>query len=252
MMENREKPTILLIPGAYHQGSAFEPVATILRQQGYQAKTITLLSAGGPASTTVHDDAEYIQKSYLDELVSQGKEVILVLHSYAGVPGTESVKGHARKDLVAQGKKGGVVGLVYLAAFLIPAGASVETIVPGGLDPLMTLVGDMMQPKNPRETFYSDLGDETAAKHLAALIPHAPESMRTPLTYEAYRDVSTSYIICTRDAVFQAVAQKRMADSPGEGVVRKYEVDGGHCAMLGQSQAVADVIHDVATRVAAA
>ncbi|KAH8423411.1 alpha/beta hydrolase [Aspergillus melleus] len=252
MHEVKEKPTILLIPGAWHQGNTFDPVATILRQQGYPAETITLPSAGGPSSTTAYDDANHIRKNYLDGLVSQGKEVILVLHSYAGIPGTESVKGYARKDLVAQGKNGGVVGLVYLAAFLIPAGASVETFVPGGLDPLMTLDGDQMYPKNPRENFYSDLDDETAAKHLAALVTHAPEAMRTPLTYEAYRDVPTSYILCTRDVGFPVVAQQSIAGIPGEGVVRTYDVDGGHCAMLSQPQAVADVIHDVAKRVVAA
>lgn len=133
------KPTILLIPGAWHKGSTFEPVATILRDQGYQAETITLPSAGGPASTTAHDDAEHIQRQYLDPLVSREKEVILVMHSYAGVPGTESVKGFAHKDLAEQGKKGGVVGLVYLSAFIVPTGASVATLLPGGLDSFMTM-----------------------------------------------------------------------------------------------------------------
>lgn len=61
------------------------------------------------------------------------------MHSYAGVPGTESVKGFARKDLAAQGKKGGVVGLVYLSSFIVPAGASVATLLPGGLDSFMTI-----------------------------------------------------------------------------------------------------------------
>lgn len=133
-----EKPTILLIPGAWQQGSAFEPVANILRAQGYQAETITLPSAGGPASTTAYDDAEHIQKTYLNNLVAQGKEVILVMHSYGSIPGTESVKGLARKDLAARGKKGGVVSLIYQSALLVPAGASVESFLPGGLDAYMT------------------------------------------------------------------------------------------------------------------
>ena len=133
------KPTILLVPGAWHQGSTFEPVANILRAQGYEAETITLPSAGGPASTTAYDDAEYIRNTYLKPLVGQEKEVVLVMHSYAGVPGTECVRGFARKDIAAQGKKGGVISLVYQAAFLVPAGASIESFVPGGLDTFMTL-----------------------------------------------------------------------------------------------------------------
>lgn len=108
-----------------------------------------------------------------------------------------------------------------------------------------------MYPKNPREKFYNDLDDETASKYLAAITHHAPETMRTPLTYEAYRDVPTNYIFCTRDAGFPLIAQQKIAAIPGEGVVRTYSIDAGHFAMLSQPRAVADVIQDVATRTAA-
>jgi pimeloyl-ACP methyl ester carboxylesterase len=131
------KPTILLIPGAWHRGSTFEPVAALLRTQGYPVETITLLSVGGPTSTTVADDAAYIQKRYLDDLISQEKEVVVVMHSYGGIPGTESVQGRTRRDIAAQGKKGGVVALVYMAAFLISAGQSVDSFLPGGAASIM-------------------------------------------------------------------------------------------------------------------
>ncbi|KAL2833054.1 hypothetical protein BDW59DRAFT_95272 [Aspergillus cavernicola] len=134
-----EKPTILLIPGAWHKASTYDPVANILREKGYHAETITLPSAGGPPSTTAYDDANHIQKAYLNDLVAQGKEVILVMHSYAGIPGTESVKGFARKDLAASGKRGGVVGLIYQSAFILPAGESVESFLPGGLERFMVI-----------------------------------------------------------------------------------------------------------------
>jgi pimeloyl-ACP methyl ester carboxylesterase len=107
-----------------------------------------------------------------------------------------------------------------------------------------------MYPKNPGEKFYNDLDDDAAEKYLAALVHHAPETMRTRLTYEAYRDVPSNYIFCTRDAGFPLIAQKRIASIPGEGV-GTYSIDAGHFAMLSQPQAVADVIVDVAMRAAA-
>lgn len=105
-----------------------------------------------------------------------------------------------------------------------------------------------MYPKDPKEKFYSDLDDETASKYLAAIVPHAPEAMRTPLTYEAYRDVPSNYFLCTRDTSFPLVGQQKISSIPGEGVMRTYSIDGGHFAMLSQPQAVADAIHDVAMK----
>lgn len=133
-----EKPTILLIPGAWLQANAFEAVATILRAQGYPVQTMTLLSAGGPTSTAVADDAEDIRRRFLSQLVTQGKEVIIGMHSYSGIPVAESVKGFARKDLAAQGKKGGAIRLTYIKAFLITAGQSAASILGEHINEVMT------------------------------------------------------------------------------------------------------------------
>lgn len=139
LIMSTEKPTILLIPGAWHKADIYEVVAHILRIKGYPVVTLKLLSAGGPLSTTVADDAEHIRQAYLNDLVAQGKEVVVIMHSYAGIPGTESIKGLARKDLAAQGKQGGIVALIYIAAFLIAAGQSAQSTVPEGLEPAMTM-----------------------------------------------------------------------------------------------------------------
>lgn len=61
------------------------------------------------------------------------------MHSYSAIPGTECVKGFARRDLSSQGKNGGVVSLIYLSAFIVPAGASIESFLPGGFDSFMTM-----------------------------------------------------------------------------------------------------------------
>lgn len=136
------KPVILLVPGAWHQGQSWRLVTELLQGQGYQVEPVTLPSAGGPPSTTALDDAEYIQRTYLEGLIAQGREVIIVMHSYSGVPGTECVKGFARKDIAAQGKPGGVIALVYVAAFLIPAGQSLAMSLPSD-SPKLIKPGDV-------------------------------------------------------------------------------------------------------------
>ncbi|KAL3478498.1 alpha/beta-hydrolase [Aspergillus californicus] len=244
------KPTILLIPGAWHRGSTFEPVAALLRTQGYPAETLTLLSAGGPTSTTVADDAAYIQKRYLDDLISQGKEVVVVMHSYAGIPGTDSVKGRTRRDIAAQGRKGGVVALVYMAALLISAGQSVASTLPdGAAASMMTFEGEKSYCIDPIPKFYNDLDEHTARKHAAELVYHAKPSFYTPLSYETYRDVPTTYLFCEKDASFPLAMQQAMAAMPGDGLVRTRTCAGGHSAMLSMPRAVADVVQSAASYV---
>lgn len=133
------QPVILLIPGAWHQAGCWDSVATLLRNQNYQVVSATLPSAGGPTSSTIADDAEHIRNKYLDDLIAQGREVIVVVHSYGGIPGTESVKGRARKDVAAQGNSGGVIALVYVTAFLIPAGKSLIETLPSNSPSLVNL-----------------------------------------------------------------------------------------------------------------
>jgi hypothetical protein len=60
------------------------------------------------------------------------------MHSYGSIPGTESVKGRTRKDVAVQDRKGGVVALVYVAAFIISAGQSIDSWLPDGAASIMT------------------------------------------------------------------------------------------------------------------
>ncbi|KAJ5161145.1 hypothetical protein N7492_006537 [Penicillium capsulatum] len=183
--------------------------------------TVTLLSNGGPPTTTLADDAEDIRQKYLNGLIAQGKEVVMVMHSFGGVPGTESVKGIARKDRPERNDKSGVIAPVYVASFLIPAG---ESVMWAALDAVMDIEGNVSFPKNLRDTFFHDVDDETAARHMTC-----------------------TCLLCTQDKAVPLAAQERMVALPGEGVVSTQACDGGHMAMLSMPQAVADTIHEAAS-----
>lgn len=125
-----DKPTIVLIHGAWHDSGCWSPVTSLLKEYQYPFLTIDLLSAGGDLNTTAEDDAVHIQKT-TSELVAEGKEVILVMHSYGGIPGTLSAKGLLRKDRESEQKPGGIVSLVYVTSFLLPVGASLASFLGG-------------------------------------------------------------------------------------------------------------------------
>lgn len=123
-----EKPTIFLVPGAWHEPDCWDAVTLQLEEYGYPFSTVQLLSSGGEPSTSVAEDASHIQKS-ISKLADAGKDIILVMHSYGGIAGTESAKGLLKKDRQAEGKLGGIISLVYVTAFLLPPQTSLASFL---------------------------------------------------------------------------------------------------------------------------
>ena len=67
----------------------------------------------------MYDDADYIAKE-VGKLADEGKDVIVVPHSYGGVPTSQSTKGLGKEEREKAGKKGGIVNIAYMTC-LVPA-----------------------------------------------------------------------------------------------------------------------------------
>lgn len=85
-----------------------------------------------------YEDAKSI-RVVLDQLFAEEeREVLIVLHSYGGVVGTEATDASlSAKYHAAQGKNGGVVRLVYMCAFILPSNASLGDAFGGALPPFI-------------------------------------------------------------------------------------------------------------------
>ena len=114
-----ENPHIVLIPGGWHPPDYYDDLVAQLKSHGHECHALHLPSIGKVRTATVEDDRQYIQET-TRKLADQGRDIVIVMHSYGGIPGTESVKRLAKKDRQAEGKQGGVTGLVYLSAFMLP------------------------------------------------------------------------------------------------------------------------------------
>lgn len=66
------------------------------------------------------EDSIEIRKKILEELDDNGRDVVLAVHSYGGICGTNACEGLAKKD--REGKNTSVIGTVYLAVSADPAG----------------------------------------------------------------------------------------------------------------------------------
>jgi hypothetical protein len=120
------KPSILFFPGSFVLVSLYQPIFDAVSEAGYEIKGIHPPSVGpssrqgrdGPAPSMYDDAAMVAQEA--ERLADQGKDVIIIAHSYGGVPVSQAPRGLGKDERKAQGKPGGVVRLAYMTC-LVPA-----------------------------------------------------------------------------------------------------------------------------------
>lgn len=121
------KPTVVLVPGSFCSGALqWDVVIDKLHDAGYEALAVELQTVSPPSTApakTMADDAAHIH-GVVEALADDGEDVVLVMSSYGGIPGTQAVKDLSRKERQAQGKKGGIAALVYVSSLLINEGES--------------------------------------------------------------------------------------------------------------------------------
>ena len=231
------KPTIVLVHGAWADGSSWNLVATELRTQGFTVLTPPNLLRG------VTTDAPYVT-SFVAQRASG--PVVLVGHSYGGFVITHAAAG-----------AGDVRALVYVDAFIPDAGETVFQILGGSgsaldvPDPtaVLDLVGYPGAPEGDVEAF---LKPDTVHDSFAQDLPEADrwlivESQRpitlganlTPGTDPAWRSTPSWAVVGTEDKVIPPDTQRHMAERAGATVT---EVAGSHVSMVSEPRATIDAI----------
>ncbi|KAG8964984.1 hypothetical protein FRC05_003511 [Tulasnella sp. 425] len=243
---SQTKPTIIFVPGAWHEPHVFEPVITILQSQGYKTVPVSLPSVGAsPPLDDFQPDVATIRAAIVSS-VDAGSEVVLFAHSYGGVPASEAVKGLTKSDVQSQGKSGGVVHFVLCAAFLIPEGVpSIDPEV--GPFPLYEVVedGTIINTIDPITTYYNDLPREAAERYAAGLKRQSYKVFASKLTYAAWRHVPTTYLYTEKDVALPIQYQKMMVEGSGVNITTE-TFDSGHSAFLAMPEKVADSIRRAA------
>ncbi len=129
------KPSILFFPGSFVLVSLYQPIFDAVSEAGYEIKGIHPPSVGpssrqgrdGPAPS-MYDDATVIAQE-AEKLADQGKDVIIIAHSYGGVPVSQSPRGLGKLERKAQGKPGGVVRLAYMTCLVPAIGKSARDVL---------------------------------------------------------------------------------------------------------------------------
>ena len=134
---SRSKPTCVLVPGTWHPPNAYESFTAHLNKAGYPTFITNLpsLNAKEPLQCTCSLDAESIRQQLLPLIEKDGKEIVMLSHSYGGMPGGGAAYGLSKAFRTQQGDKGGLIGLVYMSSFIVPNGESLKSYLGGGNAP---------------------------------------------------------------------------------------------------------------------
>src|SRR5256712_1618907 len=233
------KPSIVLIHGAWADGSSWSRVIGILQQQGY-----TVYAPPNPLRGLLSDSA-YIA-SFLQSISGP---IILVGHSYGGAVITNAATGNPN-----------VKALVYIDAFAPDQGESLASLSsvppPPGQSPsclsgdpttvfnFVPLTGDVdlyVKPNLFPSCFANDLPSKEGAVLASTQRPFALSALPQPSGVPAWKTIPSFYLVGTIDNVIPPFAQLFMAQRADANVV---QVRGSHLVMISHPNAVVGLIDE--------
>ena len=199
-----EKPTIVLIPGSFLHSSHYTPTLQPLMDAGLSIHVLDppCYYAKKPNLPTMYDDAAFIA-NYVTQLADQGKEVVLVAHSYGGTPASECIKDLSKEARQRNGKQGGVIRLAYITAVVPKVGSGLaETMVGGAQIPLESDADGWLfhpQPEATIDVCMNSISKEQGMQEFKAMGQHSSAAFAGTLSYPGYKDVPASWFLCEDD-----------------------------------------------------
>lgn len=225
------KPNIVLVPGAYEDGSMWTKVVRLLQSKGFRVTVVPI-----PLTSLAADAA--ITKSVIDR---QKGPVILVGHSWGGVVITEA------------GNDANVIGLVYVAALAPDAGeGSGDSLKYCGHKISLPIHTDEAGRKwidadGYPEAWAADLDIADARMLAAAQRPIATQSFTDKVTQAAWRTKPSWFQISSNDNAQCAEVQRLMAKRMG---ATSIELSASHSSPFSHPDEVAKLIMDAAEKAA--
>lgn len=225
---------VVLVHGGFVDGSGWESVYNILKQDGYNVAIVqnpTISLSGDVAAT----------KLVINE---QDGPVILVGHSYGGAVITEA------------GTDPKVAGLVYITAFAPDKGESVNSLIkdppPDAPVPPILPPNDgylFLDKSKFRASFAGDVDTEKAAFMADSQVPWGVQALADEISEPAWKSKPSWYLVATEDRMIPPPAQRMMAQRAGATIV---EAAGSHAIYVSQPNAVAALIKQAAQGAVAA
>jgi pimeloyl-ACP methyl ester carboxylesterase len=226
-MKDQPIKNVVLVHGAFADGSGWEGVYQILTRKGFNVRVVA-----NPNTSFAEDVAA--TKTVLSKLTGP---VILVGHSYGGAIITEA------------GNAPNVAGLVYVSAFVPDSGESLLSLIQSAPPPPKA---GILPPENGwiwydrtkfHEGFCADLDKDKAAFMADAQVPVGASVFGSAITQAAWHNKPSWYIVATEDQTIPPDAERFMAKRAGAEVT---EIKGSHVVFISKPKEVAKIIETAA------
>jgi pimeloyl-ACP methyl ester carboxylesterase len=219
---------VLLVHGAFADGSGWDAVAKILEKDGY---TVSVLQE---PETSYAEDQKFA-KAALDAM---GGPVVIVGHSYGGSVITEA------------GNHPKVAALVYIAAFALDVGescASIEQAVPQASTAFKPDANGnwWIDQAHFVEDFAADIPPARSHFMAIAQLPISTDAFTHKVTTPAWKTKPTWYMVASSDRSINPIQERMMAKRAHATTV---EVNSSHVAYMSHPKETAKLIEDAATK----
>jgi len=228
------RPNIILVHGAWADGSSWSAVIEHLQANGYK------VTAPQFPLTSLADDVARLRQV----LALQDSPTILAGHSYGG------------QIITALGKDApNVVGLVYIAAFGLDEGESLGALLSQGPPP-PALVHQIVDKRGfiwlAQEDFVNHFAadvDAVKAKVMYAVQqPLAATAFNDVMGVPAWKTLPSWYLVATDDQALPPAAQRLFAKRMGATVV---DIPSSHVAMVSHPRDVVRLTETAAEAISA-
>jgi pimeloyl-ACP methyl ester carboxylesterase len=222
---------VVLVHGAFADGSGWDAVAKILEKDGYT------VSVAQPPETSYAEDQKYTRAA----IDAMDGPVVLVGHSYGGSIITEA------------GNDPKVFALVYIAAFALDDGESCASI-----EQALPQASKAFKPDSDgnwwidQAHFAADFAADIppAVSHFMAVsqVPISTDSFTHKVTNPAWKAKPTWYMVASADRSINPEQERMMAKRAHATTV---EVNASHVAYMSHPKEAAKLIEEAAAAVPA-
>ncbi|PNP56332.1 hypothetical protein FNYG_15367 [Fusarium nygamai] len=239
---------VLLITGAWHVPDHYYKLIHELESHDIRVicKRLPTNNNAVPPNKTIQDDIDFI-KDLVSKEVAAGMHLTVIAHSWGGMLASAAL---AKFGVFPESKEGGVIDMIFIAAFIPSGNDSLAGLFGGKLPPALVPQSDgTLVPTDPIHPFYHDLPEEGAQWAKRTMFAHGTYVQYAPINYQkvAWRVVLLTYIICEEDQGLLSFLQEGIIEKVEEQgvIVQKYRLSSSHSPFLSMPKKLASIVLEV-------